>query len=117
MIMKNLIIGPTVCFCVLFSAIYASALTPQQVLELKKAGVSDQTIQMMIKQEEAAKDDDTMGTREVKDEDGNTVIIYSTGKTTVSAAEAEEAKNVERAWQMLQNMNIKVDKRNITPRR
>ena len=105
--MKKVITVSAVCLCVLLSAVCASALTPQQVIELKKAGVSDQTIQMMIKQEEAAKDDDTIGTKEVQDEDGNTVIIYSTGKTTVSASEAEEAKNVERAWEMLRNISIR----------
>jgi len=83
------------------------ALTPQQVISLKKAGVSDRTIQMMIKQEEGKDPYTTIGTREVKDKDGNTVVIYTTGDSTTSTADDEEKKNVERAWQMLNNMVIK----------
>jgi len=93
---------------ILLSALLSFALTPQQVIDLKKAGISDQTIQLMLKQEEAAKDPYAkMGTREIKDKDGNTVIIYSTGKDD-SSADDEETKNVERAWEMLRNLNIKI---------
>jgi uncharacterized protein (DUF849 family) len=93
----------------LLSALSGFALMPQQVIDLKKAGVSDETIQMMIRQEEAAQDPYVaMGTKEIKDKDGNTMIIYTTGKNDSSAAEEEEAKNVERAWEMLRNMNIKI---------
>lgn len=82
------------------------ALTPQQVIALKKAGVSDQTIQMMLKQEEGKDPYATIGTREVKDKNGNTVIIYTTGEHT-NSADDEERKNVERAWEMLNNITIK----------
>ena len=82
------------------------ALTPQQVIDLKKAGVSDKTIQMMIEQEEKAKDPyATMGTKEIKDKDGNTVIIYTTGKS--SDPDDEEVEKVEKAWEMLRNITIK----------
>jgi hypothetical protein len=91
----------------LFAANTVFALTPQQVIDLKKAGVSDQTIQIMIKQEEAKDPYATMGTREVTDKDGNTVIIYTTGNNTNSTIDDEEKKNVERAWQMLNNIIIK----------
>jgi hypothetical protein len=111
MIMKKIIIISSVIICILMMSFVSLALTPQQVIELKKAGVSDQTIQLMIKQEEAAKKSDTMGTREEKDEDGNTVTIYSTGKSNSNIAGDEEAKNVERAWEMLRNMNLKIYKR------
>ena len=58
---------------ILMYPIFCYALTPQQVIDLKKAGVSDQTIQMMIEQEEKAQDPhSTMGTKEIKDKDGNT---------------------------------------------
>ena len=67
---------------ILISPILSYALTPQQVIDLKKAGVSDKTIQIMIEQEEKAKDPyATMGTKEIKDKDGNTVTIYTTGKS------------------------------------
>jgi hypothetical protein len=106
--MKKIILTSTVCLIVLAAINSAAALTPDQVLELKKAGVSDQTIQLMIKQEDAARESDTMGTKEEKDEDGNTTIIYSTGR---NKGDDEEARNVERAWEMLRNMNIKINKR------
>ena len=85
------------------------ALTPQQVIDLKKAGVSDKTIQIMIEQEEKAKDPyATMGTKEIKDKDGNTVIIYTTGKS--SDPDDEEVEKVEKAWEMLRNITIKQKK-------
>ena len=63
---------------ILMCPIFSYALTPQQVIDLKKAGVSDKTIQMMIEQEEKARDPyTTMGTKENKDKDGNTVIIHN----------------------------------------
>ena len=52
---------------ILISPILSYALTPQQVIDLKKAGVSDKTIQIMIEQEEKAKDPyATMGTKRLK---------------------------------------------------
>lgn len=95
------------CFLwTMFTATFVLALTPQQVIDLKKAGVSDRTIQMMIRQEEGKEPYITIGTREVKDKDGNTVIIYTTGESSGSTADDEEKKNIERAWQMLNNIII-----------
>ena len=108
--MKKTMIVSAVLLCVLLLTTSGFALTPQQVIDLKKAGVSDQTIQMMLKQEEGKDPYATIGTREVKDKDGNTVIIYTTGNSTNSAADEEEKKNVDRAWEMLNN--IIIDKRN-----
>ncbi len=107
--MKKIIITSLFFLGLLSTASYCFALTPQEVIELKKAGVSDQTIQIMLKQEEGKDPYATMGTREVQDKDGNTVIIYTTGSSSTSAADEEEKKNVERAWQMLNN--IIIDKR------
>ena len=85
------------------------ALTSDQIIKLKKAGVSDKTIQMMLEQERVARQEnpyDQIGVREVKDKEGNVVTIYSNGRSTKeSAGDAEEAK-VEKAWKMLQNMII-----------
>jgi len=105
--MKETMIIFVVFLGTLFTTISGFALTPQQVIDLKKAGVSDQTIQIMLKQEEAKDPYATIGTREVKDKDGNTVIIYTTGTSDTSAADEEEKKNVERAWKMLNNVIIK----------
>ena len=85
------------------------ALTSDQIIKLKKAGVSDKTIQMMIEQERDARQEnpsDLIGVREVKDKEGNVVKIYPAGRSTrESAGDAEEAK-VEKAWKMSQNMII-----------
>jgi hypothetical protein len=83
------------------------ALTPEQVIELKRAGVEDQTIRMMMVQEERAKKrPEGMGVREIKDRDGNAVILYSTGEGNSDAARAEEARKVEKAWEMLRHLRI-----------
>ncbi|HPK18267.1 MAG TPA: hypothetical protein PK814_05290, partial [Syntrophales bacterium] len=51
----------------------AFALTAEEVIKLRKAGVSDETIRLMIEQERADRQDnpaDRIGVREVKDADG-----------------------------------------------
>jgi hypothetical protein len=104
--MQKIIYIFSIFILILICPVISHALTPQQVVELKKGGVSDKTIQMMIEQEEKAKDPyATMGTKEIKDKDGNTVIIYTTGKS--ADIDDEEAKKVEKAWEMLRNITIK----------
>jgi hypothetical protein len=111
---KTMIFGLASSLLVLLPAI-GLALTPEQVIALKKAGVSDATIQLMIQQEENARKapEDTIGRREIKDSQGNTVIIYSTGNPPGNDKRDEEKKKLENAWKMLQNMNIKVDSRSM----
>lgn len=77
------------------------ALTPAEILKLKNAGVSDKTIQIMLKQEE-------QGVREVQDDKGNTYIFYSTESSSERKGEKdrEEAEKVKRAWDMLDNVII-----------
>jgi hypothetical protein len=85
------------------------ALTPEQVIQLKKAGVEEKTIQLMIAQEIAAENRnpyDKLGTREVKDASGNSVIIYSTGRPVGGELDREEQEKLDRAWEMLQNIII-----------
>lgn len=85
-----------------------SALTPEQVVALKKAGVDEGTIRLMIQQENTARanPDDTMGRREVRDDQGNAVIIYSTGRSSWEKKDEQERKKVDNSWKMLQNMII-----------
>jgi hypothetical protein len=106
--MRKSIFLLTGALAVLLWPFSTSALTPEQVIELKKEGVSETTIQRMIEQQKMEKDPyATMGVKEVKDKDGNTVIIHSTGENTSGATDDEEAAKVEKAWEMLQNMTIK----------
>ena len=86
----------------------AWALTPEQVIALKNAGVSDQTIQSMIRQEQdaaAGNRADFSARKEIKDADGKTVIIYSAGGPTGNN-NAKEEKQTEKAWEMLKNIMI-----------
>ena len=90
-----------------FSPCYA--LTPDQIIKLKKAGVSDETIQIMLKQEKEAQEVnpyDQIGMREIKDKDGNVVTVYSTGQPTKESAGDSEAEKVDKAWKMLQHIII-----------
>jgi hypothetical protein len=94
--------------CSFLSMNRAQALTPEQVIALKNAGVSDQTIQLMIQQEHNAAAGDPAafsGRKEIKDKDGKTVIIYSTGRAAGNN-QAREEKQTERAWEMLNNIII-----------
>lgn len=83
------------------------ALSPEQVIALKKAGVEDQTIQMMIRQEAAAKNQHETGAgiREIKDQNGNITVIYSPGARPRELDEAEQ-KKLDKAWEMLQHVII-----------
>ena len=104
---------PAGLLAIAFFAGISYALTPEQVIALKKAGVEDQTIRMMIQQErEAAEQNpaDQIGSREIKDKDGNSVIMYSTGKTKQQAVDPEQEK-ADKAWKMLQNMTIETRRR------
>lgn len=103
--------GATAGLIGLFSIVLpaaALALTPEQVIALKKAGVGDETIRLMIQQEEAGRNgpDGAMGRREIKDGEGNAVVIYSTGRPVQSDAGEGEKKKVENSWKMLENMII-----------
>jgi hypothetical protein len=93
---------------------WAWALTPDEVIKLKKAGVSEETIRIMLEQERAAKErnpSDQIGVREVKDAEGNTSVIYSTGAPAAPSQGGSEQEKVEKAWKMLQNQNMIIDKR------
>lgn len=92
-----------------FSLLPCYALTPDQIISLRKAGVSDKTIQMMLQQEKDARQEnpsDSIGVREVKDREGNVVTIYSTGRPTKEVPGDTEEVKVDKAWKMLQNMII-----------
>jgi hypothetical protein len=105
----------TVAICmVVLSFTWAYALTTDEVIKLKKAGVSEKTIQTMIEQERAGKQGnpaDQIGVREVKDAEGNTSVIYSTGAPTTPTQGGSEQEKVEKAWKMLQNQNMIIDNR------
>lgn len=102
-----------VIFVVLLASLnYTYALTPEQILRLKKAGVEDKTIRLMIEQEREARQKerespaDRFGTQDIKTGDGEGVVIYSTGKSGGNEGCDPEREKTEKAWKMLQNMII-----------
>jgi hypothetical protein len=85
----------------MFFCVSASfALTAEQIIHLKKSGVSDETIQIMLKQEKKFP-------RKIKDDEGNEYIIYSTDVSSLNKkTDRAEDENVKRAWKMLENIII-----------
>jgi len=100
-------------FIVLLYSGGASALTADEVIRLKKAGVSDETIRLMIEQEQAGRPNpsDRIGTREVRDDAGNPSVIHSTGAPAAGGQNLSEQEKVDRAWKMLQNQDVIIDRR------
>jgi hypothetical protein len=99
---------------IMLHASWACALTTDEVIKLKKAGVSEKTIQTMIEQERTGKQGnpaDQIGVREVKDAEGNTSVNYSTGAPAAPTQNQSEQQKAEEAWKMLQNQNMIIDNR------
>ena len=108
MIIKYVFIG-VIYFCMSNFLNHCYALTSDQIIKLKKAGVTDQTIQMMLQQEKEAKEAnpyDQIGMKEIKDKEGNVVMIYSTGRSTKGNVGDSEEEKVDKAWKMLQHIII-----------
>lgn len=82
-------------------------LTVEEIAYLKKAGVSDETIQLMIQQENEERRHSRTGIWEVEDERGNRSTIYNVGddNDTLERRRVEQEK-VDRAWEMLRNLII-----------
>jgi len=112
--MKKLVKIAVTMMIIALSVTWAHALTTEEVIKLKKAGVSDETIRTMIEQEKAAAErnpSDQMGVREVKDAEGNVSVNYSTGAPSAPTQGGSEQEKVEKAWKMLQNQNMIIDNR------
>ena len=105
----NLLFVMTVIF--LLSRVSFS-LTVEEVVKLKKAGVSDETIQLMIQQESVSKKADdpykNIGVRKVTEPDGRSSTVYSTGEIDdrENYDEESEREKREKSWDMLDNIII-----------
>ena len=88
------------------------SLTVEEVVKLKKAGVSDETIQLMIQQETVSKKADdpykNTGVRKVTEPDGRSSTVYSTGESDDREKYDEESEREkrEKSWDMLDNIII-----------
>ena len=86
---------------VIFSS-YSYAITPKQIVELKKAGVSDEIIRIILEQ-------DKLGTKVIKDKQGDVYIIYSTGNSVrKEKLDIKEEEKTKKAWEMLKNIIIDI---------
>ncbi len=88
------------------------SLTVEEVIKLKKAGVDNKTIQLMIQQEmQREKLSDpykNIGVRKIEEPDGRSATIYSTGEYEDRGDYEEESEREkrEKAWEMLHNIVI-----------
>lgn len=88
----------------------AYALTAQEIVLLKRHGVSETTIQMMLASEiaahqaAAAGEDTTI--RTIQRPGGGKAIVYSTGSQRHEAHQAEERRKEDRAWEMLRQIIV-----------
>lgn len=92
----------------------ARSLTVEEVLALKKAGIQDETIRIMMQQEKEGKrpDVEVMGKREIRDGRGNVSVEYSTGGKMSSDASANQQQQVDKAWEMLRHLIVDARKTN-----
>jgi hypothetical protein len=82
-------------------------LTAEEIAYLKKAGVSDETIQLMIEQEDQHRQHSQTGIWEVEDEKGNRSTIYHVGDDKDAAERRRvEQEKIDRAWEMLKYLII-----------
>jgi len=86
----------------------AAALTADEVLALKKQGVSDRTIELLVQSERERQRQADEAIKIVEDSAGTT---YSTGKPSSTPLSREEQLNVERAWEMLKNLSVEIEKK------
>ena len=88
------------------------SLTAEEVMKLKEAGVSEETIQLMIQQETNTNEESDpakkMGVKKVTEPDGNSATVYSTGESKHRDDYEEESEREKRdkAWRMLENVVI-----------
>jgi hypothetical protein len=98
----------TVMFLACSWAASAGALTPEEVIKLKKAGVSDATIEKMLEQERQGGSTSTGPITETNDQ-----VIYRSGKGSAEDArrmERQERRKEEKSMDMLRG-GIIVDQR------
>jgi DNA-binding transcriptional MerR regulator len=92
---------------VAFPSDQACCLTADEIAYLKKAGVSEETIRLMIEEENRQRPHSETGVWEVEDEKGRPSTIYRVGgdEGNEERKRAEQEK-VEQAWEMLRNLVI-----------
>ena len=95
--------------CTVLSTVAIYALTVEQIIKLKEAGVEDRTIQMLIQQEELTREDkEGVGVKETTRPDGGRDKIYYAVTTSEEERkiQQEEREKMENALEILRNIII-----------
>ena len=105
-----------VCLILIFGVTAgAFALTTEEIIKLKKAGVSDETIQLLIKTEHEERERHRrydpgrmVGSKEITLPDGRKQIIYYSVTDPVEAERQrkEEEEKLEKSWDVLKHLII-----------
>jgi len=106
---KNCLCFLVIFICFQISTVPIYALTAEEIMRLKEAGVDDKTIQMLIKQEK--KNDESaneLGTKEIERPDGGKdKLYYSITSTEEERKNREEEKEkLDKAMEILKNIII-----------
>ena len=91
-----------ICFFLMVVPLHA--LTVEEIIRLKEAGVEDRTIQLLIEKDK----EKGLGTAEIeRPEGGRDKIHYSTTSPEEEITRSQEEKEkMERSWEMLKNILI-----------
>ena len=95
--------------CSVFFAVPLHALTVDEIIKLKQAGVEDRTIQMLIEQEKLKQEGtDGLGVKETNRPDGGKDVTYSSVITSEEERKVhqEEQEKMEKAMEILKNIII-----------
>ncbi|MFC1591200.1 hypothetical protein ACFL43_01615 [Thermodesulfobacteriota bacterium] len=101
--MKKLVFSLILILC---SAGALPALTTEEVLQLKKSGISDETIRLMIQDDRDKRQQNRTSIRIIHSENAT---VYSTGEPSDTPLSREQQRNVDRAWEMLKNLNLEIE--------
>ena len=103
-------------------SIETGAFTTQEILALKKAGLKDETIRLLVKENSFLKDREPIvygkDVRPIKLTSSEDIIrLKNAGvsddviKAILTALNSQNADERDRAWRMLESLEIRIDKR------
>jgi hypothetical protein len=103
-------------------SIETGAFTTQEILALKKAGLNDETIRLLVKENSFLKDREPIvygrDVRPIKLTSSEDIIrLKKAGvsdeviKAILTALNSQNADERDRAWRMLERLEIRIDKR------
>ena len=107
--MRNVFYSVFLIYSIFLIAFPLDALTVDEVIRLKQAGVDDKTIQMLIEQERMTQGETKgLGIKEVEKPGGGKDKIYYaiTPAEEEIKSRQEEKEKLEKSWEMLRNIII-----------